>query len=572
LATKKTTKRGSEAGSTASPRRLLEELERIAPAYGDGVAARKRALIEVLGRAELPTAGAVSRLHEVLLLLRAYPDDAGVLEAVERNVEAFRRRKDLRRHRAALADTGIAGTRIHYAFYWEMARWLTKKCPGRLRVDWRAIRDLEAFERILHLLVLYAETPALDGIHLGAREWIDALRGEGETDAELLVRRFETLPTDGFGKEAMFDALDTPMWVDTDVVPSRTHAHLALGLAPVFQREPRTHARPDLRRAIRVSPVSERALTHTEGEKLVDLAREAMVTRMRDLDAIANADPRDARVFDGGDGFAFACLGVKPERRLMLEAVHLFLVLKNGVPIGYFQAATLFGTSELNFNVFEPYRGAEAASIYARAAAVVRRFLGSDVFAVDPYQLGSGNPEAIRSGAFWFYYKLGFRPVSAEVARLAERELRAMKKRPKHRTSEETLLEMSVDYLLFFLGEERDDVIGKLAYANVGARVTDMIRARFDGDRVRAERECVREAKSLLGDTRGFTRDERLAFARWAPLVTILPGVDGWSDKDRRALGAVIRSKGGPHEIDFVRRFDAHPRLAKALAKLARPA
>ena len=39
-----------------------------------------------------------------------------------------------------------------------------------------------------------------------------------------------------------------------------------------------------------------------------------------------------------------------------------------------------------------------------------------------PYQLGHGNEEAIESGAFWFYRKLGFRPGRADLQKLAERE------------------------------------------------------------------------------------------------------------------------------------------------------
>jgi hypothetical protein len=48
--------------------------------------------------------------------------------------------------------------------------------------------------------------------------------------------------------------------------------------------------------------------------------------------------------------------------------------------------------------------------------------LGVTCFSIDPYQLGHENEEAIASGAFWFYRKLGFRPASEEVARLMARE------------------------------------------------------------------------------------------------------------------------------------------------------
>ena len=63
--------------------------------------------------------------------------------------------------------------------------------------------------------------------------------------------------------------------------------------------------------------------------------------------------------------------------------------------------------------------------------------------------------------------------------------------------------------------------------------------------------------------------DEREAWERWSPLVRILPGVESWSARERRALAAVIRAKGGAHESDFVGRFDRHDKLRRALLELA---
>jgi len=98
----------------------------------------------------LARASEVRRLHEILCFLRAYPDSPAVLAGVERILSAFGRRRDLRRHRAALADTGIAGTEIRFRFFAPMAAWLARRWPDRLRVDWGKlsrtdrIRDLPA--------------------------------------------------------------------------------------------------------------------------------------------------------------------------------------------------------------------------------------------------------------------------------------------------------------------------------------------------------------------------------------------------------------------------------------------
>jgi len=66
--------------------------------------------------------------------------------------------------------------------------------------------------------------------------------------------------------------------------------------------------------------------------------------------------------------------------------------------------------------------------------------------------LGHENEEAIESGSFWFYYKLGFRPESPEAARLAERELQKIVARPGYRTSPATLRKLAASPVIYNCG------------------------------------------------------------------------------------------------------------------------
>ena len=122
------------------------------------------------------------------------------------------------------------------------------------------------------------------------------------------------------------------------------------------------------------------------------------------------------------------------------------------------------------------------------------------------------------------------------------------------------------------LGPERRDVLGELPFASAGLAVTQHIAKQFAGDRARAAAACDVAARRLLGvhTLSGWSADERHAWARWAPLVTLLPGVSRWLPAERRALAEVIRAKGGQREDAFVRAFDAHPKLGGSLAQLMR--
>jgi len=259
-----------------------------------------------------------------------------------------------------------------------------------------------------------------------------------------------------------------------------------------------------------------------------------------------------------------------PEQRFLLEAVYGFLTFKNGVPIGYVLVTSLFRSAELAYNIFDTFRGGEAAYVYGRVIATARHLFGADAFTIDPYQLGRDNPEALGSGAWWFYQKLGFRPRDRATLRLMREELGRMKANPKHRSGLRTLEKLTATDVFFHVGKPRTDVLGALPLGRVGQKVTWYLGERFGSNRAEGDRTCAREAAKLLGvrSTRSFSPGERLAWRRWSPLILILPGVKRWSPASRRALVDVVRAKGGKRESDYVARFDRHLPLRRALLNL----
>jgi hypothetical protein len=553
------------------PSTLLRRLESIKDRFDPEAADRKLGLLQQLARRRFPRAREVERLHEALCFLQAYPDGQVLLERVERMLEGFAERSDLRRHRQELVDTGIAGTPIYFSFFWATAQWLVSRWPECLRVDWEEFEHSDELVDILHLLVPYGETPAVDNVKLTAREWVERLKGPSETDGAFVVRRFAAMPTDVYGREATFEGVDIPFRLDPGPdTPSRTRARYRRSPV-VFQTRPLSRERPSLRLEVKRPPLAVRAVAPREGQRLIELTREAMVTRSRDLYVFLHADRNDVRLVDCGDGLQFACIGTIPMRRLVLESVYGFLTLKNGVPIGYVLSSSLFSSSEIAYNVFESFRGAEAAVVFGRVLAMVRRLFAADTFSIDPYQLGFGNPEGLQSGAWWFYYKLGFRPRDAEVRRVLRRELQRMQADPRHRSDLDTLDRLASKHMFFWLDRPRDDVLGRVALGKIGLAVSRYVADRFGSDRERGTRTCAKEAASRLGlrSTKGFTSGERLLWERWSPLIMALPGIERWKPEQRRALARIVRAKGGRRESDYVALFNRHRQLRQALLGLA---
>jgi hypothetical protein len=257
--------------------------------------------------------------------------------------------------------------------------------------------------------------------------------------------------------------------------------------------------------------------------------------------------------------------GVVPERRALLHGTYGYLTLQNGIPVGYGDLLLTGRSAAVAFNTFATYRGGESAWTFARLLSTVRHLFGCDSFSLDPYQIGHKNEEGIASGAWWFYYKLGFRPQAPEARRILQQELVRMKAEPNHRSDRATLRRLAAWPLFFDLDPAYPARLPPIA--ETGERVAQDLARRAGADRERALKECSREAMHRLGlrTLQGFTPDERLAWTRWSPLIVTLPDLARWSAAEKRALVHVVRAKGGRREGDFVELFAAHPRLARSL-------
>ena len=322
---------------------------------------------------------------------------------------------------------------------------------------------------------------------------------------------------------------------------------------------PIRRGRPSLRAELRRPPRAVKRLSTQAGRQVVELGRAQMATRQRDIDGFAYGDPRDAWLVDDGDGLAFTLNGVVPERRAVVPATYGALTLRNGVPIAYLQVDLAGRSAALSYHAFATFRGGEAAYTTARMLAMLHHVLGATSFTLDPYQLGKGNDDGIESGAWWFYYKLGFRPRAAAVKRVMRAELERLRASPRHRSSPATLRKLAEGHLVFDADPRHP--VPLPPNVRIGFRVADALAAR--SNREDASREAMRRigVRSLAGWTPG----ERLAWLRWSPLILALPGVSRWSAANRRALVRIVRTKGGVGETDFLARFNAHRLLGPVL-------
>ncbi len=550
---------------------ILRKLEATRLNYGPKQAAIKLRLVTALGKTFLNTPAQVLRFHEHLCFLRAYPDNARLHARVVRLLNNFSARADLKRQRVALADTGIAGTTVHYRFFWPTARWLAARWPGQLEIDWENVDEPERLSAALPIVVTPLEANWLRLRQRDPRRSLSWLSGSQVTDARFFIKAVEAMPGDHVTREAFFDGLDTPFLLRPGArTPSRSLAHY-LRAPVVFLRShpPRLH-RPDLRAELKRPPHTVRRVSIQEGRTLIDLAQAAMVTRERDLDNFAYGDDRDVRLVDDGDGLQWAVIGTLPERRPLLRATYGMLTLRNGVPVGYVGVDALFRCADLSFNTFPTFRGAEAAYVFARTLAALGPIFGPQSFTIEPYQLGNHNDEAIESGAWWFYYKLGFRPRNAKIRKLAREELKRIRISPRHRSSQGTLRLLAQDYLYLETAGTHAPYWPHLA--DFGKAIATHLATVPAVDRDGALNSCLKEIESTLSAWRPFRANLAVhhAWKNWAAIVSLIPGIRRWSMAERRALARIIAAKGGRRDSDYLALFDSHAKLGHALRRLTR--
>jgi hypothetical protein len=259
-----------------------------------------------------------------------------------------------------------------------------------------------------------------------------------------------------------------------------------------------------------------------------------------------------------------------PENRYLLECEYGYLMLKNGVVVGYGTGTGLFGSCQIAFNLFPTFRGAQTTELYAAVLATFHRLFAADTFSVDSYQIGADNDEAIDSGAWWFYARMGFRPRDSEASELANAELRKARKKG-YRSSKSTLRELAYYPLYFSLAGKRKDVLPMVCTDTLSLGVLDYVSSRFGSQREEGARRCAQELSDALGvaSVAEWPASEQLMWQRMSPVIAAIADVGDWPKADRAALVQVIRAKGGQRELHYVTLFDGHKRLRRAVAAFA---
>jgi hypothetical protein len=564
--------------------RQLTQLEGSRYRFGRNEVASVVKLLTRLDSALFRDTASLIRFHETLLFLRAFPQGSAVVRASERILNNFHKKVEVLHKAGADMDdfdtfevSGVAGTEMEDTLSFDVARWLVKRMPGKVEIAWENYepgRELGTTgPRFMPLLeddsFVEADTPW--------RRWLEAAGGKRST-LEWLLERFETLPLSlqktrqksgqkSEQRSELYESLRVPVgWRLENSAIARTRnwkpvRNIFYHSDPLISRSQVSLADELARRPVRLTKLSRR-----QGEQVIELIREVMLVRYRELYGTTLGDSRSVVRADVGRGVTIYLWNLPPDRRLPLRAYVAGLTLKNGVPINYIEAIGLCEWMEVGFNTFYTFRGGEAGWIYAQVLRCLCQIMGTTCVSVYPYQLGHDNDEAIESGAFWFYRKLGFRPGRADLRKLAEHEEKKIAADPKYRTSARTLKRLAAGHVFYELPGSEVGAWDRFSTRTIGLRVNRRITTEFGGDAVPMRERSRRALERILGvSTFLWTPLDRAAFENFAIVLAGVPGLRAWTREEKEGLLRIILAKTKPHEMGYLHLAQRHGRLRRAL-------
>jgi len=551
----------------------LKQLESMKREYGPDCDRKCKQALASLEGATFADAESLVRFHDALLFLRAFPQSAAVVRRAEKllttiepqAVELCKCPDD----EQALDDeavSGIAGTTITNTLTLELARQLADRHGKQLSARWNADKNYRQMGLVLPSCLplldddsyVEADTPYL--------KWIHSALGRGRSELQWLLDNLDALPESPLVRASLFAGLGVEIaWDLRGSAASRT---LARGPAKELfcHREPLLQRKQVVLAKEMASPnLSVQKLNRRDGRAILDMVQDAVTVRYRELQGTTYGDPNQVLKADVGRGVQLYLWGLRAEWRLPLRAYYAGFALKNGVPVNYFEAIGLFEWMEIGFNTFYAFREGETAWIYSQYLHLLHQVAGVTCISVYPYQIGQDNEEAIKSGAFWFYRKLGFRPGRPDLLGLAEKEEKQMARDPEHRTSPRTLRKLAAGHTFFEFGASEAGQWDSFLTRTLGLAVQRKMAAEFDGQAATMRRTMVARLSKVLGvNIRTWSSGERWAFENFALALALVPGVARWTPDEKRALVAVIRAKVGPSETKYLRLLQKHRVLRDA--------
>lgn len=546
----------------------VKQLRELCNRIGDPYTKIKQDLLKLFSLQALTTVNVIKEYHDCLLFLLAYPENAILLQMANRELDRIAEtakkmiegKNDTKRRQ--LYGTGIEHTTILSSFTFPIIKWLQENYSDKIglySVDGDYKTGIETFK----ILLPPAEHDTLTKKNLSLKEWIDTLKGKNKSALGWLIRLIDDCDCKEEIKEQLFSNLKIFVSIDLSCpLPSRTFGRS-------IKQEIFFHKTDLIRKvdALKVfsGPVGEPInISAKEKQGIVATQRLILLSLFRETDPVTSANTEETLLFDMGRGIRIALTCMIPSKRYPFESYIGYMAFKNEMPVSY-GGGWIFGNrSRIGVNVFAPYRGGESALLFCQILRLYHQYFGVNSFTVDPYQIGKNNPEGLKSGAFWFYYRLGFRPQQSKYKTLAESEYEKISDNRSYHSPLNVMKQLANAVMQINI----EEMVLDADPAEISLSVTEFIANTFEGDRKKAEHHCTKKMISLLGikDFKKHFESEKDLFTQQSLMYAQLDEIKNWNVADKKLLAKIMLAKGGENEVKYIQALLKHRNLHESLS------
>ncbi len=522
---------------------LIQELSKTITDFSPEGTAKKLGLLSKISNIKIQKPADILAYHDMLLFLCGYAENAEILIAAKaemiRLVGIVDELTDAKHEK--LSASGIAYTNIESTFSLKITNWLVTNYTNDISIhsfDDEGVHPKDILKHGMNDM----EFELISDEKLSKIQWLKKVSGF-KKDQEILtwlLNRINTMPVREQLREQLFESLK----LYVTITPSDLLFSRSFGSISIKQRYFHSNGilkKFDELKLINTKLPKEKKLSAKEHDEILRASRVALVLLNRETDPISYCAPNGIKFFELEHGLSIALFSIDKQWRLPMESYIGFMMFKNGYPMSY-GGAWLFGKRSLiGINIFEAFRGGESAFVFAQLLRTYRQAFGAEQFEVEPYQFGKNNPEGLKSGAFWFYHRFGFRPVDEKLFKLSEEEHQKISSQKGYRSSIDVLKQFTKSNLRVNFGKEQPGISPQ----QISYFITDTIAKQFKGESKLAEEKARHILKEKLKLSYSKLKgDEKAGFDKLSLYIALCLDLDKVNAKDKAILIDLIKLKG----------------------------
>lgn len=557
----------------------VNELISLKADFSDAAISKKQHVLKQLSGVTITDAALLKNYHECLLFLLAYPVNKNIYHLALHQLEDIKKESEnifsgyAPKKQTLLNGTGIYASELVCAFSYDICNWLCHTFGNSISVHSSGATTAMVSE-ILELFLPVMEYQEITQVHCSLPKRIQKLTGQKNSAVSLkwLLQTLNNNTTSPPVRNTLYEQLQVYIsWKLDHPFFNRTSLR-SLPLQKIYYQKPGAvinNYNPYIRKKIK-KPIG---LSPEEKKRLLDIARAALALHSRETDPVTFGDCSMVKYFDMGNGISIALYTMLPENRFSIESYIGYMAFVNSVPAAYGGGWLLGHRCKIGISIFPALRGGNSTLLFASILRLYHQYFNANRFVVKPYQFGKNNPDGLRSGAFWFYYKLGFRPLNPFLIQVAEAEYKKKISGKNYRAPLTILKKFTAGNLELLLDKgSLPDYDASL----MSKAITKNIIRDFKGDRQQALKAYTAQLKYLTGTSgKKLTALQRKMLYRQATWMA-LPfssndKMNGWSKTEKQQLIRLMLSKYEADERIYIISLQQHKRLWEAIKDTIHP-